>query len=242
MKQHEAVIQTLERLGGQATLAQLNTEVFKIKECEWKTKTPFASIRRIVQTNPEIFKVRPGLWALRSYQKRLGLTDYRTTNQTSANFLEQSHSYYQGLLVEIGNLRGFDTFIPNQDKNRIFINQPLKNISKLAAIPNYSHESLVKRSSTIDVIWFNNRQMPNSFFEVEHSTDFQNSLNKFNDLQDFYTRMVIVADDNKKNEYTQKLSYRSFDEIRHRINFLNYEALVKQYEYEVLKANQGFIL
>ena len=51
MKQYEAVIQTLERLGGIATLGQLNQEVFKIKDCEWKTKTPFASIRRIVQEN-----------------------------------------------------------------------------------------------------------------------------------------------------------------------------------------------
>lgn len=64
MKQHEAVIQTLEKLGGQATLGQLYQEVMKIKDCEWKTKTPFASIRRIVQVNTEIFKVRPGLWAL----------------------------------------------------------------------------------------------------------------------------------------------------------------------------------
>ena len=70
MKQYEAVIQTLERLGGQSTLGLLYQEVMKEKNCEWKTKTPFASIRRIVQIRPEIFKVRPGLWALRSYQKR----------------------------------------------------------------------------------------------------------------------------------------------------------------------------
>ena len=49
MKQNEAIILTFERLGGIATLGQLNQEVFKIKDCEWKTKTPFASIRRIVQ-------------------------------------------------------------------------------------------------------------------------------------------------------------------------------------------------
>ncbi len=41
MKQSEAVIQTLEKLGGIATLGQLNQEVFKITDCEWKTKTPF---------------------------------------------------------------------------------------------------------------------------------------------------------------------------------------------------------
>lgn len=59
MKQYEAVIATLERLGGVATLGELNKEVFKIKECEWKTKTPFASIRRIVQMNENIYKIKP---------------------------------------------------------------------------------------------------------------------------------------------------------------------------------------
>ncbi len=59
MKQYEAVILTLEKLGGVATLGKLNQEVFKIKDCEWKTKTPFASIRRIVQLNENIYKIKP---------------------------------------------------------------------------------------------------------------------------------------------------------------------------------------
>jgi len=39
MKQNEAVIRTIELLGGVATLGQLNQEVFKLTECNWKTKT-----------------------------------------------------------------------------------------------------------------------------------------------------------------------------------------------------------
>ncbi len=48
MTQREAVIQTLEHLGGIATLGTLYQEVFKITECTWKTKTPQASIRPIL--------------------------------------------------------------------------------------------------------------------------------------------------------------------------------------------------
>ncbi len=36
MNQQEAVIQTLEKLGGIATLGQLNQEVFKIEDCDSK--------------------------------------------------------------------------------------------------------------------------------------------------------------------------------------------------------------
>lgn len=49
MTQAQAVIETIEALGDIATLNQINQNIFKIKDCIWKTKTPFASIRRIVQ-------------------------------------------------------------------------------------------------------------------------------------------------------------------------------------------------
>lgn len=49
MKQREAVIKVVEENGGLATLGHLNQNVLKVPNCEWKTKTPFASIRRIVQ-------------------------------------------------------------------------------------------------------------------------------------------------------------------------------------------------
>lgn len=246
MKQNEAVIQTLERLGGVATLGQLNQEVFTIKDCEWKTKTPFASIRRIVQLDKNIYKIKPGLYGLVSFKNELenkGFIQETEQNKDSNEIKEFNHSYYQGLLIKIGNLRGFKTLVPSQDKNRLFLNEKLATLSTLDVLPGYSYPSIVKRSSTVDVIWFNEREMPHSFFEVEHSTDIQNSLVKFNDLQDFYARMIIVADKMRKQEYLQKIKYSSFANLNkeNRVSFLDYEAVNKQYEtiieqqqYEVL--------
>ena len=110
--------------------------------------------------------------------------------------------------------------------------------------PPYSYPRLLKRSSTIDVIWFNERDMPHSFFEIEHSTDIQNSLLKFNDLQDFYVRMNIVADTKRKTEFECKMNYHAFDELRlnKRVFFLSYDALIKQYEMELEKQSFDFIL
>jgi hypothetical protein len=241
MKQHDAVIQALEQLGGQSTLADLYVETIKIQDCEWKTKTPFASIRRIVQTRPEIFRIRPGLWALRSYQKKLGLVEAEES-QESRETVQNSHTYYQGLLVTIGNFRGHQTFVPNQDKNRLFINKALAEIRTLQELPTFSYEFIVRKSESIDVIWFNERQMPHSFFEVEHSTDIHNSLIKFADLQDFYSRMVIVADENRLREYEYKLEKTVFKEIKNRVKFLGYNVLVREYEHEVLKAVHTFAL
>ena len=52
--------------------------------------------------------------------------------------------------------------------------------------------------------------------------------------------MIIVADDNRKREFAQKMQSTVFDEILNRVNFLGYETLIKQYEMDLLKANQVF--
>ena len=236
MKQNEAVILTLEKLGGVATLGQLNQEVFKIKDCEWKTKTPFASIRRIVQLDTNIFKIKPGLYGLKKMKAEIenrGIIIETEKNNDSKEFQEFNHSFYQGLLLIVGKLKGLSTFVPNQDKNRKFYDErKLGDISSMNELPMYSYDNIVQRSSTIDVIWFNERNLPHSFFEVEHSTDIQNSLLKFNDLQDFYSRMIIVADNKRKTEYLNKIKYSSFKDlsINNRVSFLDYESLNKQYE------------
>lgn len=248
MKQYEAVIETLDKLGGIATLGDLNREVFKIKDCEWKTKTPFASIRRIVQQTKGIYKIKPGLYGLEKYRKEIedrGFIVETDKNKDSENASMFNHTYYQGILLIIGQLRKMQTFIPSQDKNKKFYNgQSLQELSTLDGLPLYSYPQIVKRSSTIDTIWFNQRDMPHTFFEIEHSTDIQNSLLKFNDLQDFYVRMTIVADAKRKQEFERKMRFYAFDELRQnkRVSFLSYDALIKQYEMELEKQSFDFIL
>lgn len=247
MTQAQAVIETIEKLGGIATLNQINQHVFEVEDCVWKTKTPFASVRRIVQQTKGIYKIKPGLYALETHRKQLeqdGISVQTDRNKNSEEIKEFNHSYYQGLLLEIGRIRHLDTFVPNQDKNKLFIKTPLGEIRTLQAIPQYSYADLVERSSTIDVIWFNDHKMPHSFYEIEHSTDIQNSLLKFNDLKDFSARMVIVADEKRHSEFINKMNYAAFNVLREnkRVVFLSYESLDKQYEQELQKQHFDFII
>ncbi len=71
MTQAQAVIETIEMLGGIATLNQINQNIFKIEDCQWRTKTPFASVRRIVQQTSGIYKIKPGLYTLESHRQEL---------------------------------------------------------------------------------------------------------------------------------------------------------------------------
>lgn len=247
MKQYEAVIETLQRLGGIATLGQLYQEVFKINDCQWNTKTPFASIRRIVQERKEIYKIKPGLWALTSCQKQLetnGFIVENAHNSDSTQMKDFNHSYYQGLLLEIGNCKNLLTYVPEQDKNKKYAGTTLKEVRTLNEIPSFSFPELVHRSSTIDVIWFNDRKMPYALFEVEHSTDIQNSLLKFFDLQDFYCKMFIVADNKRMDEFEKKLHYSAFKELadNKRVKFLSYDALNKQYNIAIESKRNSIFL
>ena len=162
MKQHEAVIKAMSENGGYATLGHLYSAALKIPDVEWKTKTPFASIRRIVQDKRFFLKIRPGLWALREFRHGLPESIILTAKETKEP--ENTHAYYQGLLVEIGNLKNYDTFVPSQDKNKCFLTKPLSDYVKIHAIHPFTYEYLVKRAQTIDVVWFNDRKMPHSFF------------------------------------------------------------------------------
>lgn len=224
MKQYEAVIKVMESKGGYATLGSLNQEVLKIKECEWKTKTPFASIRRIVQDKKLFFKIRPGLWALLAYKEKLPPEILSAKNLPKSAQEEYNHTYYQGQLVEIGNLKGYQTFIPNQDKNRLYLGRKLCDMATLSNIYRFGYDHILQRAKTVDVTWFNERNMPANLFEVDHSTPIQNSLLKFMELRDFYTYFFVVADSVRKTEFDTKLSsYSTFTPIRNRTGFISYE-------------------
>lgn len=223
MKQYEAVIKVMEGNGGFATLGFLYQKVLKIEDCKWQTKTPFASIRRIVQDNRHFFKIRPGLWALKSHKDNLPPEIFPSKEQSQIKQHEYSHTYYQGLIVEIGNFRKYQTFVPNQDKNKPFLGKKLSEVASVPDIYQFSFENIVDTTKTIDVMWFNERNMPTSAFEVEHSTAISNSLLKFVVLQDFAINFCIVADGARSREFQAKLSHNAFMPIVNRVKFWSYE-------------------
>ncbi len=238
MNQYEAVIKIMEEYGGYATLGFLNQTV---NVSDWKTKTPFASIRRIVQDERFFFKIRPGLWALKTYRNKLPENVFPAEKISEKKQEEFNHSYYQGLLAEIGNLKKQKTFVPYQDKNKKYLEKSLSEITTIKKFYNFTYENLLRSAITIDVTWFNERKMPSNFFEVEHSTDIKNSLGKFVQLQDFHTRFYIVADIARKREYEDKLNLSMFKSVQSRVNFIDYESLsnwhTKSFEVHELENN-----
>lgn len=224
--QEQQVIEVLRDAGGYATLRRLN-ELLDFST--WATKTPEASVRRIVQNSSQIFKVQPGLWALNE-MRDVVLQRFELNLGNKKSEEQFSHGYYQGLLVEIGKFRRLTTYVPAQDQNRLFIDKKLGEITDTTELPNFTNDILKRRARTIDVIWFNERNMPSDFYEVEHTTDIKNSLTKFYELQDFNAGFYIVADSSRKKEYEDKLHVSMFSPIEKCVKFLNYKQVVDLYE------------
>lgn len=224
--QAQQVIDTLRKIGGYATLGDL---YHLVDTKSWATKTPNESIRRIVQQSGEIFKIQPGLWALEECREEV-MRKFDIEPQEEKSVERFTHGYYQGLIIEIGNMKHYTTYVPAQDQNRKFIEKPLKDICSTIHIPAFSYKELTDRARTVDVIWFNERNMPDTFFEVEHSTDIQNSITKFCDLQDFNSRFLIVAPQNRKEQFDKVISRTAFKDVKKRVSFSSYESIYRQYE------------
>ena len=144
----------------------------KYPTAKWSTKTSFASIRRIVQDERFFFKIKPGLWALKEWRERLPEELVPAEGRNDRKIEKYNHTYFQGLLVEIGNLKNHETYVPPQDKNRRFLERRLGDLATVETIYSFGYDNITRNARTIDVIRFNNRKMPDSLFEVEYSTNF----------------------------------------------------------------------
>lgn len=202
--QEYQVIEALRKEGGFATLRRLN-EIVDFST--WKTKTPEASVRRIVQDSQSVFRIQPGLWALKDCREKV-LEKFKIDEGNRESEELFTHGYYQGLLVEIGKFRKRMTYIPSQDKNRMFLDKHLSEVADTYSLPLFTYDSLLRKARTVDVIWFNERQMPSDFYEVEHTTDIKNSLSKFMNYKTFSLNSISSQTSVARKSSTIKSAFR----------------------------------
>jgi hypothetical protein len=120
-------------------------------------------------------------------------------NEAKNTVEESLHSILQGRLIEIGNIRGYETYCP--DKSRRFNNIKLDDLSTLKICPQlqFSDYSLLRQ---IDVLWFRPKGdhfIPEYAFEVELSTGVWSGVGRMATLMDYSNvRFYIISNDSKK--------------------------------------------
>jgi hypothetical protein len=231
----EAIERVLLDNGYVAPLRKIYKEIQKYRPLTGQT--PFYTIQERVQRDPRFTRVGLGVYALTEFLEKLPVKEKPRNEQEEK---EQTHSSIQGMLLEIGNCKEYNTYAPN--KNASFKNKRLVQLMTLMEVPNFTYSSIVKAVKSIDVLWFNERGFPKYAFEIEYTTQFRNSLIKFSELADFHMLFYFVSGTKRENKYYQETSKAIFKDIVKRCKFITYNQVMKMYDasVDIRKASLDF--
>jgi hypothetical protein len=122
----------------------------------------------------------------------------QSSGSSLASADESYHHVIQGRLIEIGNIRGYETFCPN--KSKTFNKRRLDEIARISACPRLEFAEYGSIRN-IDVMWF--RKVSNGFypecaFEVELSTGVWSGFGRLAALREYNTKLYIVSNNDRK--------------------------------------------
>ena len=225
----QLVADALQKLGGEASLKEI-TASLKNNPLRPQTATWSATIRRVVRQYKifEPIKTEDGFAGYR-------LVTLPDITQKKVEAKEDPHGQQQGMLLELGQFCGYETFTNSTDKTiRQFNGQP---ISKYATIRN-DDEALsalpLPRIRTADVIWMaedSEGLYPRYAFEIENSTKVRSGLLRLLKIPErFRTQLFIIGFGDKEEQlFGRYLSESPFRQHAQRFQFFRYNEVADFY-------------
>jgi hypothetical protein len=234
-----AILKVLEKHNGIATLKKFYEEVPpQIK----KTNTTDAKhdirgyLRRLKNVKKEIKQIGLSTYALLGVKAENVIYE----NIQNLNFEKEFfnipqnriHGYVEGMLIEIGNLKNYQTYTP--DKHFIFNGEPLNDLITCEKIPEFTYQDILNIVRQIDVIWFKDR-FPYLTFDIELSTQISMALVRANELRNFKVTFYVVADEKKENLFNAKSNVTTFQTIKDNTKFITIKSVFDDYRSLVLE-------
>jgi len=162
--------------------------------------------------------------------KRIGEADYYTIIEfkppkgkaklESRAKPEYSHALLQGMLIELGNMLGYDTFSANQAPE--YRDTTVGELATLDTLPDFTSKRIINTAKQIDVVWLED-EFPVCCFEIEHSTDVTKGLLRMHQLIRFQTQFFIVAPEGTRRKFETEVSKSPFYQSQERYYFRSYE-------------------
>jgi len=229
----DVVAKALEKLGGQGHLSQING----IVEGHPKTTTNptwQATIRRVVRQYSIFEPVPPtnsGIYRL--VDAPLVQAEPQELDSQDA---EINHGMAQGMLVALGNIYGYETFVPTHDQTtrsfqgrRLGESVTVKDCTDIFRGPNLS------KVREIDVLWFTEDDhglYPSYAFEVEHSTRVKQGLDRLLKVPTRYLLPLFIVAPGEQEErlFQGYISQTPFRSHRARFVFRSYQQLQSVYD------------
>jgi len=138
-----------------------------------------------------------------------------------------SHSQIQSMLESLGAEKGYDVWLPANDRKRL--DWSITKQFKPHKVLPFSFRLVERVMEEIDVIWLERGSgEPTALFEVEHSTPIYSGLLRFNDVHlvapNLKPRFNIVAHESRRAEFVRLLNRPTFQTsgLREICSFLEY--------------------
>jgi len=230
----EAIKKVISDFGGVASWKQIYENIEKYYPPAKASEKWQEGLRGVLYRDMKkggIKKVGLGVYALEEYQE-----EAKPNPKQKIRF----HSFMEGCLLEIGNFeKKFITYTP--DKTAIFKdNIFLKQIETIKEFPLFTYQEIINIIKRIDVIWFNKDgfKFPHKVFEVVDSIGtLSESLNRCLQLKAFNLHFYIIAKEEDKKKFEEKINLEPYFVFKDRFSFLNYEKVTEIYEHAV-KSNE----
>lgn len=226
----DLVAEALSELGGEGHLSEINS----LLEGHPKTLTNptwQATIRRVVR---QYSLFEPVTDSKGCYRLTPPLPPALQEAEVSTDDPEIGHAEAQGMLVRLGQLYGFDTYVPKTDQTiREFQGQPLRELVTVKDCSDIFRGPNAKANALVDVLWFTDDHeglYPAFAFEVEHTTDVKNGMLRLAGLPHRYTvPLYIVGSERERTRFERFITIDPFRQFAHRLRFQAYEALETLY-------------
>lgn len=139
-----------------------------------------------------------------------------------------SHSQIQTLIGSIGVIKGYDIWVPQNDRNKLDWRLAEKFLCKSELPSRYEKIDNVVRE--VDVVWLQRGSSElRAMFEVEHSTPIYSGLLRFNDLHliepHLKPKFSIVSNDIRRSLFLRQINRPTFrmSGLSEVCNFLEYK-------------------
>ena len=228
----DVVAEALRDLGGEARLRDINERVASHPKTD-TNPTWRDTIRRVVRQYAMFEPVPPARSGVyRLVEIPAPVPQAQTIDGADE---EVNHSIAQGMLVSLGRLYGYETFVPASDQTmRSFQGEKLGQlVSVRDCAPVFPSRNL-PRIRQIDVLWFDEDDdglFPVYAFEVEHTTRVRDGMDRLLKIPArFPARLFVVGPSDREEQLFERLLGQApLSQYRRKFVFRRYQQLEKLY-------------
>jgi len=233
----DIVKDALLELGGQGHLSDINEKL----KGHPKTKTNptwECTIRRVVRQYKIFEPLGKGVYKL------LEEVPIKTEPQEFTEEPEIDHGIAQGMLVTLGKIYGYETYVPPHDQTiRNFQGKLLKEFVSVSDCTDIFKGPNLSKIREIDALWFDEDDyglFPVYAFEVEETTKVKSGLDRLLKIpRRFSTKFFIIGPSTKeRNLFEQYIIQSPFRDFRNRFLFKLYKELEQLYNSALVHSDQ----